>query len=204
MKNREENVCIMDNDMLYNEAVDLLKGLIAIPSFSKEEQHTAALISDFLGGKNIPVQRHLNNIWCLNKYFDESKPTILLNSHHDTVRPNRCYTHDPFEALEQDGRLYGLGSNDAGGPLVSLLAAFVHFYNQVNLRCNLVMAATAEEEISGVNGIERWYLIGGLMEEPVMRRGKKAKTPFTKPSKIWNGSELFSFRKFPKHLARLR
>ena len=154
MKNGEENLCIMDNEILYTEAVDLLKQLIAIPSFSREENHTAARIETFLRSRDIPVHRHLNNIWSVNKYFDESKPSILLNSHHDTVKPNRCYTNNPFEPLEEDGKLYGLGSNDAGGPLVSLLAAFVYFYDQPGLQYNLMVAATAEEEISGTNGIE--------------------------------------------------
>ena len=132
----------------------MLRQLIAIPSISREEDRTAALIERFFEQKDIPAQRHLNNVWCVNKYFDALKPTILLNSHHDTVKPNRCYTNDPFTPVEQDGKLYGLGSNDAGGPLVSLLATFLRFYHQPGLAYNLVIAATAEEEISGINGIE--------------------------------------------------
>jgi acetylornithine deacetylase len=97
---------------------------------------------------------HLNNIWARNKYFDNSKPTILLNSHHDTVKPNKGYTLDPFTPIEKDGKLFGLGSNDAGGPLVSLIAAFLYYYDQPGLKYNLVLAASAEEEISGHNGIE--------------------------------------------------
>ena len=89
-----------------------------------------------------------------NKYFDEKKLTILLNSHHDTVKPNKGYTNDPFKAIEKDGKLYGLGSNDAGGPLVSLIATFLYFYDDENLPFNLIIAATAEEEISGHDGIE--------------------------------------------------
>lgn len=136
------------------DAIALLKGLIAIPSFSREEDGTAALIGRFLSERNIPFKRHLNNIWAFNQYFDPSKPTILLNSHHDTVKPNPQYTRDPFSPDIEDGKLYGLGSNDAGGCLVSLLATFVHFYPQRDLVFNLMIAATAEEEISGVNGIE--------------------------------------------------
>lgn len=145
---------VMEPELLYAEAVYLLKQLIATPSLSREEQQTASLIQHYLEEKGIPVRRHLNNVWCVNKYFDEQKPTILLNSHHDTVKPNRCYTKDPFEPVEEGGRMYGLGSNDAGGPLVSLIAAFVFFYEDPALSYNLVLAATAEEEISGLNGIE--------------------------------------------------
>ena len=135
-------------------AVGLLKKLIAIPSFSKEEKETAEIIKIFLESNGIVAKSYLNNIYAFNKYFDDSKPTILLNSHHDTVRPNKGYTIDPFAPVEQDGKLYGLGSNDAGGCLVSLIAAFIHFYNQANLKYNLILAITAEEEISGNNGVE--------------------------------------------------
>lgn len=89
----------------------------------------------------------------MNQFFDDSKPSLLVNSHHDTVKPNDGYTKDPFTPVIEDGKLYGLGSNDAGGPLVSLIAAFLHFYDKKNLNHNLVFAASAEEEISGDNGI---------------------------------------------------
>lgn len=141
-------------NILYQEAVSLLKKLIATPSFSKEEQITADIIERFLESKGIRTKTHLNNIWAQNLYFDPSKQTILLNSHHDTVKPNKGYTLDPFSPLEIDGRLHGLGSNDAGGCLVSLMVVFVHYYNRQDLKYNLVFAATAEEEISGHNGIE--------------------------------------------------
>ena len=114
-------------DILYNNAVSLLKKLIATPSFSKEEEETAEIIDTFLESKGVVTYNYLNNIWAKNKYFDESKPTILLNSHHDTVRPNKAYTLDPFTPLEKDGKLYGLGSKDAGGCLVSVIATFLHF-----------------------------------------------------------------------------
>src|ERR1700722_15776654 len=136
------------------EAIGLLKALIAIPSFSKEEEKTADTIEDFLRSKGIPVRRLQNNIWATNRHFDTGKPTILLNSHHDTVRPNKAYTLDPFSPLEKDGKLYGLGSNDAGGCLVSLIETFRFYYERLDLAYNLVLAATAEEEISGHNGIE--------------------------------------------------
>ena len=95
-----------------------------------------------------------NNVFALNAHYDPDKPTILLNSHHDTVKPNPQYTRNPFEPTEEDGKLFGLGSNDAGGCLVSLLAVFLHFYSRSDLRYNIIFAATAEEEISGAGGIE--------------------------------------------------
>jgi len=95
-----------------------------------------------------------NNVWVINSHFDPQKSTLLLNSHHDTVKPNPGYTKEPFSPIEEDGKLFGLGSNDAGGPLVSLIAAFLHFDPSDSLPYNLVMAATAEEEISGVGGVE--------------------------------------------------
>lgn len=139
---------------LYTEALQLLQQLISIPSFSKEEDKTADAIDAFLQSKNIETNRLLNNVWSTNKFFDESKLTILLNSHHDTVKPNKQYTRDPFKADIENGKLFGLGSNDAGGCLVALMATFIHYYHQQNLKYNLVFAATAEEEISGKNGVE--------------------------------------------------
>jgi len=139
---------------LFESVYELLKVLISIPSFSKSEDKTADCIENFFATYNIPTHREMNNVWAFNKFYDASKPTILLNSHHDTVKPNASYTLNPFEPIEKDGKLYGLGSNDAGGCLVSLIATFIHFYDRENLNYNLVLAATAEEEISGVNGIE--------------------------------------------------
>ena len=154
--------------ILTAEAIHLLKELIAIPSFSKEEDHTAERIGLFFAQKGIPNFRIGNNIYAANKYFDESKPTILLNSHHDTVKPNKAYTLDPFSPVEKDGRLYGLGSNDAGCPLVALLASFLFFYDRADLKYNLVYAASAEEEISGKNGIE--YLLNSPSFNPPERQ----------------------------------
>lgn len=134
--------------------VTLLQSLIKIPSFSKEEDKTADILVDFLQKEDIPFHRKLNNVWAYNQYFDKSKPSILLNSHHDTVKPNAGYTRDPFKADIENGKLYGLGSNDAGAALVSLLATFLHFYGQKHLAYNLIWAGTAEEEISGKNGLE--------------------------------------------------
>jgi acetylornithine deacetylase len=143
-----------DVAILQANAIDLLKQLIATPSFSKEEDNSSALIKIFLETHGVKTEQSLYNIWAKNKYFDASKPTILLNSHHDTVKPNKGYSLDPFAAIEKDGKLFGLGSNDAGGSLVSLIATFLYFYEKEDLKYNIILAATAEEEISGHNGIE--------------------------------------------------
>lgn len=139
---------------LYNEAVGLLKQLIATQSFSREEQATAEMIRNFLSGHGVTVLSEGNNIYARNAFYRAGKPTLLLNSHHDTVRPNRGYTRNPLEPFIEEGKLFGLGSNDAGGCLVSLIAAFLYFYRREDLPFNLVLAASAEEEISGPNGIE--------------------------------------------------
>jgi len=143
-----------DINTLYQQAVQLLQQLISIQSFSKEEDRTAHLIENFLKMHGINPHRKMNNLWAYNKHFDASKPTILLNSHHDTVKPNSGYTRDPYDGVIEDGKLYGLGSNDAGGCLVSLIAVFLYFYDKTDLKYNFCLATTAEEEISGVNGLE--------------------------------------------------
>jgi acetylornithine deacetylase len=143
-----------ETNHLHLQAVELLQQLIRIPSFSREEDKTANVLENFLQRQGVKTQRKLNNIWAWNKHFDPAKPTILLNSHHDTVKPNSGYTRDPYDAAIEDGKLFGLGSNDAGGCLVSLISTFLYFYNQENLQYNLCLATTAEEEISGVNGLE--------------------------------------------------
>lgn len=138
---------------LTEEAVILLKKLIETPSFSSEEDQTAILIGNWFVQNKIEFQRENNNVWAFNQHFDENKPTLLLNSHHDTVKPNQAYTNNPFEAIEKDGKLFGLGSNDAGGCLVSLLATFTYFYDSKNLPYNIVIVASAEEESSGKKGL---------------------------------------------------
>jgi len=143
-----------DVSILQVNAIGLLKQLIATPSFSKEEDNSSSLIKTFLENNEVKTEQYLYNIWAKNKYFDANKPTILLNSHHDTVKPNKGYTLDPFAAIEKDEKLFGLGSNDAGGSLVSLISTFLYFHDKENLKYNIVLAATAEEEISGHNGIE--------------------------------------------------
>lgn len=141
-------------EKLIKESTELLRDLIRIQSFSKEEDRTAYLIKQFLEERGVITHRKQNNIWAYNKYFDVAKPTILLNSHHDTVKPNSGYTRDPYDAAIEGDKLFGLGSNDAGGCLVSLIATFLYFYQQENLKYNICLAATAEEEISGNDGLE--------------------------------------------------
>ncbi|SHJ28973.1 acetylornithine deacetylase [Arenibacter nanhaiticus] len=143
----------MDQTILTEKALELLKKLISIPSFSSEEDKTADAIEQWFKSFDIPFKREKNNVYAFNKYFDESKPTLLLNSHHDTVKPNSAYTKDPFHPHIEDGKLYGLGSNDAGGCLVSLIATFTHFYSAKNLNHNIILVASAEEESSGPNGL---------------------------------------------------
>lgn len=143
-----------DRSTIKQGALQLLRSLIETPSFSKEEDGTASLIYSFLAKQGITPYRSANNVYAIGSQFDQKKPSLLLNSHHDTVKPNPHYTKNPFEAITEDGRLYGLGSNDAGGPLVSLIAVFCLLQDRTDLPWNLVLAATAEEEISGKGGIE--------------------------------------------------
>ena len=144
----------METEQLYENAVALLRQMIQTPSFSKEEAGTAGLLAEFLQERGVDVHRKKNNVWAFNRHYDPAKPTILLNSHHDTVKPNGAYTRDPFAATVEGDRLYGLGSNDAGASGVSLLAAFLHFYDRKDLKYNLCVAITAEEENSGHDGLE--------------------------------------------------
>lgn len=149
---------------LEDDALDLLKALIRTPSFSREEGPVADIVSEWLTSRGIAHDRCLHNVFARNLHFDPSRPTLLLNSHHDTVKPSKGWTLDPFEPVEQDGRLHGLGSNDAGGPLVSLLATFAHFHALTGLSHNLVVAATAEEEVSGNNGVEHLLADPGFLD----------------------------------------
>ena len=135
------------------DAVLLLKKLIETPSPSGAEDKTAKILEEFLGERKIPFKRIGNNIWATNLHYNPDLPSLLLNSHHDTVKPNQGYTKNPYQAIVEDGKLFGLGSNDAGGCLVSLLGAFLYFYEK-KLPYNLVFAASAEEETSGKNGME--------------------------------------------------
>lgn len=135
------------------EYISLLKSLIAVPSLSRNEQEAAQVIRRFLAGSGVEFECNQHNTWVRNKHWKDGLPVILLNSHIDTVKPASGYTRDPFSPDVENGVLYGLGSNDAGGPLVTLLAVFMHFCPMKDLPFNLIYAATAEEEISGSNGL---------------------------------------------------
>jgi acetylornithine deacetylase len=140
-------------DDLYTGSISLLKKLIATPSLSGKEQNAAEVIRAYLSSHGVDLYILKNNTWCKNKYWDNNKPVILLNSHIDTVKPVDDWSFDPFTPTEKDDKIIGLGSNDAGAPLVSLMATFLYFYHQKELPFNLIYAATAEEESSGKNGM---------------------------------------------------
>lgn len=144
---------ITEQNLLIEKAIELLQKLIATPSFSSEEDMSAQHLESWFQEFDIPYKRVNNNVYAFNKYFDKDKPTLLLNSHHDTVQPNEAYSRDPFEPHIVNGKLFGLGSNDAGGCLVSLIATFTFFYESKNLNHNIIIAATAEEESSGGKGL---------------------------------------------------
>jgi len=138
---------------MHSESIELLKQLISTPSFSKEESGTADIIYNYIVSKGFKPNRHLNNIWIEHYGNKPNRPTVLLNSHHDTVKPTTGWVYDPFTPTIVDEKLIGLGSNDAGASLVSLLVVFLRL-NQKELPYNLIFSATAEEENSGENGIE--------------------------------------------------
>ncbi len=151
----------MERESYYNgteewtdKAMALLRQLIALPSLSGEEGSTADLLEQFFRDQRIHVRRLKNNVIVRNKNFESCKPTILLNSHHDTVKPAQSWKTDPFQPVMKDGKLFGLGSNDAGASLVSLIMVFMAFHEMTNMPFNLILVASAEEEISGRNGIE--------------------------------------------------
>lgn len=143
----------MTTKELYSDAVELLRELIHTPSFSGEEDKVAGLILQWLQKYGVECKRTGNNVWAVNKHFDPAKPSVLLNSHHDTVLPDKAYTNDPFDPKIAGGKLFGLGSNDAGGCVVSLMALFVHYYDHPDLKYNLILAIAGEEESSGSEGL---------------------------------------------------
>lgn len=143
----------MKNQANINDAVDLLKRLIATPSVSRDEAAAADVMEGYMQEKGLSPQRSGNNLWCMSDGFDAENPTILLNAHIDTVKPVAGWQHDPFTPVVEDGKLYGLGSNDCGGGLMALLQAFMILRAEKN-SFNLVYLASCEEEVSGKNGIE--------------------------------------------------
>lgn len=137
---------------LSNKAIELLKQLVSLQSYSGEEDKTADLIEQYLKEHGFSPQRKKNNVWAWAKDKDESKPTLLLNSHHDTIKATSKWSYDPFTPTIENGKLIGLGSNDAGGPLVSLIHTFIHLAKS-DQDYNLVFLASAEEETSGKQGV---------------------------------------------------
>ncbi|MDE6449506.1 MAG: M20/M25/M40 family metallo-hydrolase [Muribaculaceae bacterium] len=134
--------------------IDLLARLVSTPSTSRDEDATARLLHSWLDDHGVATTRIANNIVARQPDFDPSRPTLMLNSHHDTVRPNPGYTRDPYMPTIEGDRLYGLGSNDAGASVVSLIAAFMQLKDD-RLPINLMLAISAEEECSGINGMRR-------------------------------------------------
>jgi acetylornithine deacetylase len=146
---------IMENeDTILKEMIALLRQMIQIPSYSREEKEVADLLENYLICKGYHVNRHLSNVWVRCKHFSLARPTLLLNSHLDTVKPAGSWHRDPFDPGDDDKAVFGLGSNDAGAPLVSLLAVFLSCNEKIEMPYNLIFAASAEEEVSGKNGIE--------------------------------------------------
>lgn len=139
--------------MTAHDSIALLKRLIATPSLSGNESETADILVAELVARGVEVRRHHNNVWALSKGFDAKKPTLMLNSHQDTVKPSQNYTRNPFELTVEEGRIYGLGSNDAGASLVALVATFCNNYDTSACRYNLLLALTAEEENMGEKGM---------------------------------------------------
>lgn len=144
----------MGKALEFNEIVELLRKLISTPSFSNQEDDVANIWQQWLEGHRVKnVRRFHNNVYALSENFDREKPILLLNSHMDTVKPVESYTRDPFEPTVADGRLYGLGSNDAGGAGVSLAYSFLKFKDKKDLPFNLLFAITASEEKMGELGM---------------------------------------------------
>jgi len=140
-------------DAPFDDSIALLKQMIAIPSYSREEKDVADLLVAYMRSRGFTPQRKENNIWISSPDFDINKPTILLNSHIDTVKPVSGWTVNPHEAIELDGKISGLGSNDAGASVVSLLHTFIAL-TQKTQPYNLLFLASSEEEVCGKNGIE--------------------------------------------------
>lgn len=137
------------------EAVSLLSHLIATPSVSRDERRAADIMEEELTRCGFTPHREANNVWAIGPCQRENRPTLLLNAHIDTVKPVASYTRNPYEPSLEDGTLYGLGSNDCGGGLVSLLQVFRELSASERCPYNLVYLASAEEEVSGKDGISR-------------------------------------------------
>ena len=144
----------MTQEQYVSDAVQLLKKLIAIPSVSRNEKDAADIMEQTIRSYGFEPQREANNLWIIDPHYDESRPTLLLNAHIDTVKPVASWSRDPFSPDVEDGVLYGLGSNDCGGGLCSLLQIF-RMLTEKPQSYNLIYLASAEEEVSGKDGITR-------------------------------------------------
>ena len=141
-------------DKYTDEAIALLQRLIATPSTSRDEKNAADIMQGYIESLGMKTWREANNVWTVSPWFDQNKPTLLLNAHIDTVKPVSSWTRKPFEPTIEDGTLYGLGSNDCGSGLVSLLQA-MRILCQHEQQYNIIYLASAEEEVSGKDGISR-------------------------------------------------
>ena len=160
----------MNNDSYFKEAVELLEHMIAIPSLSRNEMERADFLSAWMTRRGLKVNREQNNLWVLAPGYDPNRPTILLNSHMDTVKPVDGWRYEPFKATVEGDRLFGLGSNDAGASLCCLIQTF-RVLSTLPQSYNLVLGISAEEEITGKNGIEALLpklppITFGLVGEP--------------------------------------
>ena len=144
----------MTQEQYVSDAVQLLKKLIATPSVSRNEKDAADIMEQTIRSYGFEPQREANNLWIIDPHYDESRPTLLLNAHIDTVKPVASWSRDPFSPDVEDGVLYGLGSNDCGGGLCSLLQIF-RMLTEKPQSYNLIYLASAEEEVSGKDGITR-------------------------------------------------
>lgn len=146
----------MDDDEIYYDAIELLQQLVATPRVSRHETEAADIVERFMSRHGMSPRRHGNNVWAVDPCFDPSRETLLLNSHLDTVKRVDGWTRDPHDPTidPETGRLYGLGSNDAGASLVALIGAYRLLVERPERRYNLVLLASAEEEVSGRDGIE--------------------------------------------------
>ena len=143
----------MVQDKIVSDSIELLMAMIEIPSLSREEKDVADYLEEKFIQWGLRPARHGNNLWMRSAKWSDGKPVILLNSHVDTVHPNKGWTYAPYKATLEEGRITGLGSNDAGASVVSLLGLFRYFYGTDNLPFNLIYCASAEEEISGEHGV---------------------------------------------------
>ena len=143
----------MNIEIQTHDAVNLLKSIVNIPSISRDEKNVADHLEQYMEERSLHPHRSGNNIWCISPYYNKEKTTLLLNAHIDTVKPSDSWTRQPFVATQEGERIYGLGTNDDGGSVVTLLQAFITL-SRKEQPYNLIYLVSCEEEVSGKNGIE--------------------------------------------------